>query len=113
MNAVEYSEQMLNIATTPEAKKNRDKYAVQEKMQRTGEKLMAQKSRDSLQSVEKQAVLKDQSLSNLMSQTSYTRFVMAAGGQNQKLHLAPKIKGGTIAQKKRKTDFPVASELRI
>lgn len=35
------------------------------------------------------------------------------GMQTQKLALAPKIKGGAIAQKKRNTDFPVASEIRI
>ena len=35
------------------------------------------------------------------------------GQPSRKLALAPKIRGGTIAQKPRKTDFPTLSELRI
>jgi len=48
-----------------------------------------------------------------MSQTSFSKFMGLNGMQTQKLALAPKIKGGAIAQKKRNTDFPVASEIRI
>ena len=52
-----------------------------------------------------------------MSATSFNSFAMAAGqygnSNTKKLTLAPKIKGGSIPQKKRKTDFPVLSELRI
>ena len=49
-----------------------------------------------------------------MSQTSFSKFMHHNGSmQTQKLALAPKIKGGAIAQKKRNTDFPVASEIRI
>ena len=52
---------------------------------------------------------------NKLSQTTLKKFLMKSrnNGNGQRLTLAPKIKGGTIAQRVRKTDFPVASELRI
>lgn len=47
-----------------------------------------------------------------MSQTSLSKFP-AVSNRGNKLALAPKIKGGAMTKKKRVTDFPVASELRI
>ena len=49
---------------------------------------------------------------NLLSSTSMKKFQMPIPSQYRR-QLAPKIKGGAISQSKRKTDWPVASELRI